>query len=340
MSSPRLRCGGSHARPQEDTCPSGDPQHPAPRASGVCPLSTWSQGHLPGRAQASSPQELPGASQSLEAGRAVQLSGAAGQLWKVVQDTARPPSGAPSARGQRESDRAPNPMADRGLRSPRRRQHPPPHPGREGGSEVRSRKSCKSRPGKGHRVAPGSGGAGAVPGQILLPRRPRDGAGSRGAGSRVRAGGEPAPRPPPPAPGVPRPPRSDAQPAGSAPSAHPRPRPRTPPRLPARAHLRRPGCRRRRRRTRPPRRAAPDGSPAAQSGCAARTSGGRTGSGRSGGGGAPAQCVTASRALVWRFGSRRPGSCPATADAAAGERGGDRPGSAGQDARDQGHAPG
>lgn len=96
----------------------------------------------------------------------------------------------------------------------------------------------------------GWGGVGAVPGQVLLSLRPRDGAGSRvrGPGSRLagsRVLGRPVPRPGSRARLAEMP-----SPTGPVPSARLRP-----PAPAARAHLRCPGRRRRRRRhwTRPPR---------------------------------------------------------------------------------------
>lgn len=263
VSSPRLRCGDSQA---SGRCPSGDFQHPIPRASVLCPLSRWSlgtQGHLPGH-QTSCQPGLPAQSPSQQPTRAARSLPEPGNRKGSAAERGSRPAGeggaghgqgsprgssGPEVRAQREGDPSPpNPMADSRLLSPRRREHPPLRQGPEGGSKVRSRKCCKSRLGKGHRVAPGSGGVGAVPGQVLLPLRPRDGAGSRvrGPGSRLagsRVLGRPVPRPGSRA-------RLAAMPSptGPVPSAHLRP-----PAPAARAHLRCPGRRRRRRHwTRPP----------------------------------------------------------------------------------------
>lgn len=179
VSSPRLRCGDSQA---SGRCPSGDFQHPIPRASVLCPLSRWSlgtQGHLPGH-QTSCQPGLPAHSPSQQPTRAARSLPEPGNRKGSAAERGSRPAGeggaghgqgsprgssGPEVRAQREGDPSPpNPMADSRLLSPRRREHPPCIRAQRVGAKSGpgSAASLAWERGTGWRRARGDGGWGGV----------------------------------------------------------------------------------------------------------------------------------------------------------------------------------
>lgn len=250
------------------------------------------------RAQARSQQELPGAVQGLETGRAAALqrrgrpdSSGRRRMQGAAQAV---PRASPQSQGQGSVGGCHlSPVSDSWLKSPRRRAPPgTPQPGEWERGPVQ-----EVLP-----VSPGtrdSGRVGAGAESVLLQLRPGDGAGARGLGRRgSRVLGRPLPRPGPrrrPGPperlgfsaaGTSSPPALTCEVAQSSPAQLP------PPLLPPDPALRPlpPGIGRR--------------PPNQEAGRTARISGRRAGSGRRGA--APAQCVPASRRRVLS-GVRGPG---------------------------------
>lgn len=179
-----LASGRGHSRDCQDTAPlsqslrfltmSGWPLRP----SGYLPGHQTSCGPgLPAQNASQQPTGGAGAFQSLETtGRAVavQPGRAACQLWKGDAGHRHGcPRVSPHPQGQESSGGRPehrSRVADSKLKAPRKRGQPSlPYPsGPAGGSGALSGKSCKSRPGRGAQVAPGSLGWDPGSGRVLL----------------------------------------------------------------------------------------------------------------------------------------------------------------------------